>query len=1565
VSLPGPQAPEASPQARRRLLEELLRRKAARATRFPLSFAQQRLWFLYRMEPESSAYNLHRVLRVHGPLHPHALHRAVTELVRRHESLRTVFQEADGEPVQVIAAPTPVHPPVVDLRGLAAERRAEGARLAAADFASPFDLAAGPPLRVRVVWLEDEEWTVHLTVHHIVGDGWSMGLLLRELSALYDAYARGEPSPLPEPAMQYADYAVWQRDWLRGEVMERQLAYWKERLAGVPPLLELPTDRPRSAVLSGEAASVSFVLPAELTRALRAMGGREGATLFMVFLAGLQTLLARYSGQDVVAVGTPIAGRTRVELEALVGFFVNTLVLTADFSADPTFRELLGQVREATLGAYANQDVPFEKLVEELRVEPSLNHTPLYQVMLAFQNVEQGAPERAAAEPAPHRRGRDTATTDLSLTCRERGEHLAGALAYRTELFDAGTVERLLDHLGVLLEGIAADPGRRVSELPLLPDAERRRVLEEWNATAAPYPGGACIHEMFEARAERAPHATAVVLGEEALTYAELDRRAGAVASALAARGIGRGDYVPILMERSLGVPVAMLGVMKSGAAFSPLDVRWPAARLRQVLDDLGCEVVLVDGTTPFGAEELGRTPLDVRGGAGGEDAGTRPSVRVAPEDPVYAIYTSGSTGTPKGVLVPHRGIANRFLWMSEYFGPRAAEVVLQTTRHVYDSAVWQLFWPLTLGGRSVMLRGDEDLAAEPTAALVREHGVTMTDFVPSVFNEMVPRLVADAEVRSALASLRVVVVGGEQITVATAYTFREHFPGVRVVNLYGPTEASIGCICHDVTGREGRRIPIGRPIANTHALVLDRHRGLVPIGVPGELYLSGTCLGLGYLNDAEKTRAAFVENPFPELGCERMYRTGDRVRWLPGGEIEFLGRTDHQVKIRGFRIEPGEVEAALLRHPGVREALVLAREVAPGERRLVAYVAADGREGVGAAGLRAHLRAHLPEYMVPSAFVVLEHFPRTPGGKTDRGALPAPAWEGGAAYVAPRTPLEEILAEIWAGVLNRERVGVHDGFFELGGHSLLATRVIARVREAFGVEVPLRALFESPTVAGLGGRVQAAVSAGEGARPVPLRRVPRDGELPLSFGQERLWSAYRAEPGSTSFNLHHCLRLRGRLEPRALERALTEVVRRHEVLRTVFRMAGGRAVQVIRPARPVLLREVDLAGLPGAAREEAVRSLAAGEARRPFDLERGPLFRVLLARMGEGDFGLILSLHHIVTDGWSTGVLMREISTLYEAYAAGRESPLPDPEVQYADYAAWQRAWLSGEVLERQLAYWRAQLAGAPRLLALRTDRPRPPVRSDSAAVRRFRLPEEVSRALRSLGRREGCTLYMVLLAGFQALLSRHSGQEDVCVGTPIAGRTLREVESLIGFFTNTLVIRTDLSGSPTFRGLLSRVREATLGAYAHQDFPFARLVAELRPECGPGGMPLFQAVFELEHAPSRGERLRLPAVELGTLERSPEDRWSLRSELRLTMVDDGGRVGGSLAYRTELFDPATIERMVADYLALLEGAAADPDRSLEDLFPTPGALPTGSRTGGRSPGPSQGGRVAPRGDG
>ncbi len=1505
-------------------------RVARDGSTLPLSYAQQRLWFIDQLEPGSAAYNMPRALRLRGRFDPAVLEWSLTEIVRRHETLRTVFATVEGEPVQVVRDAGPVVLPVTDLRSLPPEpRETQLRRLAREEAARPFDLAAGPLLRVTALRLDDAEWGVLLTMHHIVSDGWSMEVLIREVSALYNARVEGCEAELPELAVQYADYTAWQRAWLTGETLEAKLGFWREQLRGSSPLLELPTDRPRPQVQEPRGGIVGVKLPVEVSSELRTLSRREGATAFMTLLAAWQLLLSRYAGVEDVSVGTPIAGRTRLEMEPLIGFFVNTLVLRTDLSGEPSFRELLGRVRETTLAAYQHQEIPFERLVEELAPERSLSHAPLFQVMFVLQNHERGALRMGELEMEPLAAGSGEAFTkfDLTLGLAEDEEGFAGSLSYRAELWDRATMERMAEHFTRLVEALVTDASLPAVGVAFLTDEERARVLLEWNATGREYPLD-CIHDLVEAQARRTPGAVAAVCGAEHVTYGELDRRADRLAALLARRGIGLGSHVPVLMERGLEVPLAMLGVMKAGAAFSPLDVRWPAARVREILDDLGCDVVLVGRDAPFTEAELGRSFLrvDLRD-AEEANAAPRTAVHAGPGDPIYVIYTSGSTGKPKGVVVPHRGIANRFRWMDEYFGRQAAGAVLQTTRHVFDSAVWQLFWPLTGGGRTVLPASDDDLSAGPLTGLIREQRVTMTDFVPSVFNVLVPWLLRDEEVRRSLESLRAVVVGGEQITPGTTYAFMRRFSGVAVVNLYGPTEASIGCVCYRVTGDEGGRIPIGRPISNTQALVLDERRRLVPVRVPGELYLSGACLAAGYLNDPDRTRAAFVENPFAEPGSERMYRTGDRVRWLADGNLEFLGRTDAQVKVRGFRIEPGEIEAVLREQDGVRDAVVVVRGT-EGDRRLVAYAAGEGAELDGAV-LRAGLRERLPEHMVPAAVVVLKALPLTPVGKVDRRALPEPVW-GGEAYVAPHTPAQEILAGIWAEVLRVGRVGAEDNFFDVGGHSLLATRVVSRVRQAFGVELPLRALFEVPTVAGLAERVEALLAGGEDIQAPPLVVLPRDGSaLPLSFAQQRLWFIDQLEPGSAAYNMPHALRLRGRFDPAVLERSLTEIVRRHETLRTVFATVDGEPVQVVRDAAPVVLPVTDLRSLRSEPREAEVRRLAREEAARPFDLAAGPLLRVSAVRLGEAEWGVLFTMHHVVSDGWSIGILIREVSALYDAFSEGREAGLPELPVQYADYAAWQRGWLTGETLEARLAYWHDRLADAPPLLELLTDRPRPQAQDPRGASVRVDVPAEVSAELRALSRREGATAFMTLLAAWQLLLSRYAGVEDVSVGTPIAGRTRLETEPLIGFFVNTLVLRTDLSGEPTFRELLGRVRETTLGAYQHQEIPFERLVEELAPERSLAHSPLFQAMFVLQNNERGG--LRMGELKMEPLAAGGEE--IAKFDLTLGLAEDEHGFAGSLSYRAALWDAVTMERMAAHFGALLARVVAEPARPLAHL--------------------------------
>ncbi|HEX9940303.1 MAG TPA: amino acid adenylation domain-containing protein, partial [Longimicrobium sp.] len=1401
-------------------------------------------------------------------------------------------------------------------------REAAVTRRAGEEAARPFDLSAGPLFRAALLRMDEEDHVLLISMHHIVSDGWSLGVLFGEMSTLYEAYREGRDSPLAELPVQYADYAAWQRAELRGERLDRQLAWWKERLAGGPALLELPADHPRPAVQSYRGALERIALPVELLEGLRRVGRSEGATLYMVLLGAFQVLLGKYCGDDDVVVGTSIAGRTRREVEPLIGFFVNTLALRTDLSGDPGFRRLLRRVREATLGAYEHQDVPFERLVEELQPERSLSQSPLVQV--TFDLHEADIPGGGLAGLRDREVEAETRTTkfDLSLDLMVTSRGLAGGLTYSTDLFEAGTIRRMLDHLRRVLEQVAADPDVRLSRIGLAGAEERRRVVEEWNRTEVPFPRDACVHQLFEAQVERAPDALAVAWSGRELTYRDLDTWANRLAHHLAGLGVRPETRVGVLLERGVEMVAATLAVMKAGGCCVPVDTTYPPERMALMLADSSVRVLLSQGDlcAPLAGAGLHIVRLDADADALAAEPDHARRAAVSAGNLAYVFYTSGSTGRPKGVMMGHREVVQLAACIPGTMPMGAGDRVAQASNASFDAAVFEIWGALLHGAALVGVGHDVLLSAPLLARALREGGITHLYQTAALLDQ---HLRERADVYS---SLRQLVFGAEAVgTEGVRLMLRHGRPG-RVLHEYGPTEATVWCTLEVVEEVEegAATVPIGRPVPNARAYVLDAALEPLPPGVPGELYVGGAGVVRGYLGQPGVTAGRFVPDRFaPEPGA-RMYRTGDRVRWTAGGKLEFMGRLDQQVKVRGFRIEPGEVESAICACPGVRQARVVVREDRPGDKRLVAYVVGEAETGA----VRAHLRRSLPEYMVPQAFVALERLPLTPNGKLDRRELPAPGDAAADAEAAPpRTPAEEVLAAIWAEVLGRARVGTRENFFELGGHSLLATRLVSRIRSVFAVELPVRALFEGPTVAEVAARVEALRRAGA-PTPAPVLPVARPDTLPLSFGQERLWFLDRLQQGGATYNISEALRLSGGLDEAALERALAEIVRRHESLRTTFREVDGVPSQVIAPFGGFALPMEDLSALREAEREAEARRRAREDAALPFDLTAGPLFRAGLLRLAPGEHLLLLCMHHVVSDGWSMRVFFRELWELYDAYREGRGSPLPELPVQYADYAVWQQRQRGGEVEKEQLGYWRETLAGAPELLELPADHPRPPVPSFRGGTVPVEIPLEVLERLREVGRREGATLYMIVLAGFQALLSRYGGSDDVVVGTPVAGRTRQEVEELIGLFMNTLVLRSDLSGNPSFRALVARVRETVLGAYEHQEVPFERVVAELQPERSLSRSTLFQVMFQLDDAggpapASRGLRVR----DLG------EEREGTKFDLTLVLAAHARGISGALQYSTDLFERGTARRMAEHLERLLEQAAADPDRRLSRL--------------------------------
>jgi amino acid adenylation domain-containing protein len=1926
----------------------------------PLSFAQERLWFLDQLVPDNPFYNMPGAVRLQGPLDVDSVRQTIQAVVNRHETLRTTFERRDEGPVQLIASELAVDVPLLDMTDVPESKREEGVRSRIVEEAQrPFDLCHGPLLRATLFRLNDNDHILFFALHHIIGDGWSLGVLLQEVGTLYAALARGEDSPIAELPIQYADFAQWQRRWLTGDVFDTQMGYWRQQLADLP-VLALPTDRPRPAVLTFRGSTYSTQLPEDLSASLKDLSRQEGLTLFMTLLAGFQALMARYAGQEDIAIGSPIAGRIHSDLEGLIGFFVNTLVLRTDLSGSPSFRELMHRVRDVCHAALEHQDLPFEKLVEELQPQRDLSREALIQVMFQLQaaplpDVELSDGLTASLVEAPS----EATRFDMEVYLREHSGRLHLWVVYSTEIFERSTIERLARHYKNLLQGLAAEPDRPISRLPLLSQDECQYLLCNVNDTASEFSSPQCIQELFEEQAERTPQAVALEFGETELTYTELNARANRLAHHLRSLGVGPEVRVPVYLERGIEFIIGVLAILKAGGAYVPLDPNEPSERLEFLLHDATGPVVVTSRTLRAMLPDVDAEMLCLDEVSLSTSPETNLLTLTVDSSLAYIIYTSGSTGRPKGVSVTHAAI-RRLVMQPNYIEITADDRVAQASTTTFDAATFEIWGALLNGARLVGVPRDIMLSPRGLADYLRDRQISTLFVTTALFN------VSVHQAPEGIGGLRTLLFGGEAAQPDCVRKALTDGRPRRLLHVYGPTETTTFATWYAVESLDDRAatVPIGRGISETQTYLLDSYLNPVPVNVPGQLYLSGAGLARGYHARPGLTAERFVPHPFSDKPGARLYRTGDLCRWTASGQIEFIGRVDHQVKLRGFRIELGEIEDALRQHPGVREAVVTIREDTPGEKQLIGYllgdlqyrgpdepsdepadeekateagverwkkvydrviyagledeareeecfnitgwissytgqsigaeamheqveqtvarirarrpqrilelgcgtglllfplapgceaywgtdfsevalnytgrlVEAQGLKGVelrqqtaddfdgipqgwfdavvlnsvvqyfpsldylltvlaGAvrclrpggfvflgdvrnlrllealqasvalyqaadetdcgdlaaavaervateqellidpelflavgerlqvlggveiqlkrghhqheltafrydvllhrdpsrtatpddvvrldwradavtlegletslAGSRAqrievtgvpnarvmksvytasllnaedrpptagqfraaldsdarvvgidpealwqleseypyrvavgwspvaadccdvvlsrcdettpetesrreylaapvewpiaaerplasyatepargtlsrslvpdvrrHLAGKLPEYMIPAALVVLDQLPLTPSGKLDRRALPAP---GGSrpdlarAYVAPRNETEEVLAQILSDVLGIDQVGVHDNFFDLGGHSLLATQAISRVRQRFGIDLPLRAMFEEPNVAHLAGLIATAQIRGAATELPPISRADHTRELPLSFSQERLWFLYQLDPNNPFYHITAAVRIQGPLDVHALRSSLEAVVHRHEALRTTFETVDGRAHQRIHDELAMPLAEGDFSGLPDSEREVAVRHHILEGIREPFDLARGPLVRADLIRVAEDDYVFFWVLHHIIGDGWSLGVALRDLAAFYEAFSTGADPRLADLAVQYADFAVWQRNYLSGEVLEQQLRFWKGQLDGVPETTNLPTDRPRPPVPTFRGDQHLFELSAQLSEGIHALSQAAGTTPFMTLLAGFHALLGRYTGQEQLSVGTPIAGRVLREIEPLIGFFVNTLVMRGDLSGRPTFEELLRGTRERTLAAYAHQDLPFERLVDELQLRRDISRNPLFQVMFALQDAP-------LPTVRLDhglTFAPVELNAGTAQFDLSVSIHESAGLFRGSVKYSTDLFDAGTVARFMQHYQRLLEAMTSDPQQRVFEV--------------------------------
>ena len=1510
---------------------------------YPLSFAQEQLWVLYQIEPQSSAYNLPVALHIQGKLHLHALEQSIHALALRHEVLRTSLQMRDEQVVQHIHAMPTSQLVLIDAKCLSnpASNLAEMKRQAQYEASQPFDLLKDALIRIRLFLVQEDEQLLLITMHHTISDGWSTRLLLQELSLLYNAFCTEQPATLPIQTTRYVDYVYWQRNAFSTSVPSQEISYWKEQL-NAQTTLDLPTDRLRPPVQRYQGATLRFAIPIELKESYQELCRQEGVTLFMAMLAAFQLLLSRYTGQEDIFVGTVTANRANNDRKNIMGFLVNTLVMRTRVSEYSNFRDLLQQVRQICLDAYAHQNLPFAKLVEELKPERDLSRNPLFQVAFTWQPDIFAGLSMPDLCLEPFEIDSSASKFDLTMDITDSKNGLKGTIEYNKDLFEEATIMRLIRCFQQMLQELIINPERPFYQISLLSSTERQLVLQEWNATRtdASWQGATSLIQRLDAQARQTPDTIALLAEEGQLSYQRLHHDAHRLAHSLLACGVGPDVPVALLLDRSLPLSGCLLAILKAQGIYFPLDPTLPPARLATMMRVAQPPALLTCAHfSPLAHQLLATLP---------DPASCRllvledlllPSSWLADPLPepgeadlgAYLLFTSGSTGVPKGVLTAQRAICNRLGWMQRQFLLGPGDRVLQKTPSSFDVSVWELLWPLGAGATLVLARVGGQRDSAYLRDCIQQQAITLLHFVPSLLQVWV-----EEEQIEACRSVRDLICSGEALSVPLARRLAQRLPTCRLWNLYGPTEAAIDVSCWPclpVPQEPGAILPIGRPIANIQLYVLDPQRQPVPIGVAGELWIGGIGLARGYLGQPEVTAQSFQPHPFSEQPGERLYRTGDRACWRADGTLAYLGRLDGQVKLRGNRIELGEIESVVGAHAGIEQCVVVLHPDLVGGPGLVAHlVRAAQQPPVTEEELRQVLRGALPDYMVPGVWQWWEQFPLSQSGKLDRRALmqaPLPQRAAQLPAAAERllTEQERILRQIWGEMLGREEIGLDEDFFAVGGHSLLATRVLSRLKKAVPVSLELRSLFEAPTIRRLAQRIEQELERTPGYSRPALVPQARGESAPLSFAQQRLWFLDQLEPQNTAYLVPGAFNIQGSLNIRALEYSIEALIQRHEILRTTFQVHQGQPVQHVHPTVAFKFPFIDLQGLSPVDRENAVRQLLTQELQHQCNLARGPLLWSCLLHLGAHEHVLLLTMHHIISDGWSNDVMLQDLSLFYKNYNHRQQTQLPSLPIQYADYAIWQRKSLTDNVLEDHLAYWCQQLTGVIPL-EMPTDYLRPPLQSYNGALLTEPLPKKLYKHLLDLSQQENVTLFMLLLASFQVLLARYSGQSDISIGTVIANRTQPELEGLIGFFVNTLVLRSDLSGNPSFADLLKHVRSITLDAYAHQEVPFEKLVEVLQPQRDLSRSPLFQIMFGIQQPPEITDMF-----EGATVRRLNTQHRVAKFDMTFNVVTGAQDLYCEVEYNTDLFEAATIERLLMHWQILLTGIVAHPQAPLASL--------------------------------
>nr|WP_255457945.1 non-ribosomal peptide synthetase [Rhodanobacter sp. K2T2] len=1493
----------------------------AHGDRIPLSFAQQSLWLASQREGSSAIYHIPGALSLKGVLDVAALNAALNGVFARHDALRSVVvHDADGMHVRLLAPLPGIALDEVDMRGRD-DRATAWQEFADEETQRPFDLERGPLLRAALVRIEDDEHILILTLHHLIADGWSLALLADDIAAHYRAFVSDGSIPATLPSVQYPAFAAWQRQRLSGARMDVQTAYWRDRLADLPASLNLPIDRPRPPHQDHSGAFLPIAFDAATTKALKQWCGRQDVTLFTAIMAAWAVVLARLSHETDLVIGTPVANRRRSDVEQTIGCFVNTLALRVELGGNPSLAELVGRVRRDVLAAQDHQDLPFEQVVEIVNPVRSSDRTAIFQAMFTWQNTARSALSLPGIDIRPLHLSQASSRYDIKLDLGEEGDGIVGGFIYATALFDADSVSRHIRYLQAVVAQMLADDTQRILEIALA-DHTERALIAAWNTTARVFPT-ACLGELFEQQVRRTPAAIAIQADGVALSYAALNAQANRLAHRLVRLGVGPDRRVAICTCRSVAMAVAMLAVLKAGGAYVPLDPVYSSDRLGRILGDAAASVLLLDADGRHALGDVVATQthvlaLDELPNAWADEPESDLHIDgLTPDHLAYVIYTSGSTGEPKGVMVEHRSVVN--FWAAIrgpiYPDDDTALRVAWNASFSFDMSI-KAFSQLLSGHTVVLLPQAVRVSAPALLAFLRDERIDAFDTTPSQLRGLLAEGLLILSDRP-----RRVLLGGEPID-AAMWSQLATAPWLQAYNMYGPTECTVDVTITAIRDPHGP-VHIGRPLANMRVHLRDAQGRDVPLGVAGEIYVAGIGVARGYFDRPALTAERFIADPLDAAG--RLYRTGDRGRYLPDGRIQYLGRHDDQVKVRGFRIELGEIEARLSEHGAVHEATVLAQADAQGDTRLIAYVIPASAQTVSAASLRDHLAARLPEYMVPSAFVSVEHWPLTRNGKLDRRALPAPDERAFANrdYEPPRGAVETAIASLWSELLGVERIGRNDHFFELGGHSLSAVRMLLKLRKQYGCQIAMGELFEHPTVAALSKMIEH--SSGE-SDELPMPTIPRDAALPLSFAQQRLWFLARFDAANPTYHIPVALQLTGEVDRSALTKSLATIFSRHEALRSMFVSRRGQPEVVLIDAdRTPAIADIDLSAEGAAATLDDVMAI---EAAAPFDLEHGPLIRFALVRLGAQKHVLLITLHHIVADGWSIDILVQELSHLYGAFRSGIVPQLSPLSVQYPDYAAWQKRWLDGDRQQKQREYWITQLKGAPALLELPGDRPRPVKLDHAGGSVPIVIDERTTAALKAWSHERRATLFMVLTAAWSAVLSRLSGQDDIVIGSPAANRERPETEGVVGLFVNSLALRIGLSPQVTATGLLDRVRQVVLEAQDHKDLPFEQVVDIVQPPRRTNHTPLFQVMFTWQ-----GQTRREPVLDGLEVRMADAGQPFTKFDLELFLGEDEGCIVGGMNYSTALFDRPTIERHVGYIGAMLQGMVANTTKEVQAI--------------------------------